>query len=549
MKTIYGFLIMIFMTMNIFGQTQEHDRDPVVAGSFYPAGKAELKRQLEHYFRDAAGKVSLTPGRDERVRAIISPHAGYVFSGTVAASAMGCIAPGSGYDNIFLIGSSHRVSFTGASVYTDGNYRTPLGTVAVNTELAKSLTGSSDFFSFRRSAHISEHSLEVQLPFLQYHLGNDIRIVPIILGTQNSKICEELAEALLPYFTGDNLFVISSDFSHYPSFEDALKIDKLTAEALMTGDPDSFLERLRKNSDMKIKGLATSMCGWTSGLVLLHLAKKEPGLEFMHILYENSGHSNMGDKSGVVGYHSLALVEKNQPGAGRKNSAAGERDVKSHNGNHEARGINPGDNEAGNKHNGDDEAGENNSTGDKLDFSISHNDQISLIEIARQSIWSHLQKEKSTDSGKTELSPALLSELGAFVTLNIDGQLRGCIGCFMPSAPLYKTVGSMAREAAFMDPRFSPLSRDEFEKISIEISVLSPLRKISRIDEIILGKHGVYIKKGPRSGTFLPQVADKRDWTLSDFLGHISRDKAGLGWTGWKDADIYVYEAFVFGEE
>jgi AmmeMemoRadiSam system protein A len=107
----------------------------------------------------------------------------------------------------------------------------------------------------------------------------------------------------------------------------------------------------------------------------------------------------------------------------------------------------------------------------------------------------------------------------------------------------------MAREAAFMDPRFSPLSRDEFEKINIEISVLSPLRKISSIEEITLGKHGVYIKKGTRSGTFLPQVADSRDWTLSDFLGHISRDKAGLGWTGWKDAEIYVYEAFVFGEE
>ncbi|MGM0666680.1 MAG: AmmeMemoRadiSam system protein B [Bacteroidota bacterium] len=534
MKTIYGFLIMIFMTMNIFGQTQEHDRDPVVAGSFYPAGKAELKRQLEHYFRDAAGKASTGPDQDDRVRAIISPHAGYVFSGTVAASAVGCIAPGSGYDNIFLIGSSHRVSFTGASVYTDGNYRTPLGTVAVNTKLAKSLTESSDFFSFRRSAHISEHSLEVQLPFLQYHLGNDIQIVPIILGTQNSKICGELAEALLPYFTADNLFVISSDFSHYPSFEDALKIDKLTAEALMTGDPDSFLERLRKNSDMKIKGLATSMCGWTSGLVLLHLARKEPGLEFMHILYENSGHSNMGDKSGVVGYHSLALVEKNQPGGGRKNSAAKNNSNGERNDRNGALGESDGN---------------NNTTGDRLDFSISHNDQISLIEIARQSIWSHLQKEKSTDSGKTELSPALLSELGAFVTLNIDGQLRGCIGCFMPSAPLYKTVGSMAREAAFMDPRFSPLSRDEFEKISIEISVLSPLRKISSIEEIILGKHGVYIKKGTRSGTFLPQVADRRDWTLSDFLGHISRDKAGLGWTGWKDAEIYVYEAFVFGEE
>jgi len=511
MKTIYGFLIMIFMTMNIFGQRQEHDRDPVVAGSFYPAGKAELKRQLEQYFRDAAGRVSTSPDRGERVRAIISPHAGYVFSGTVAASAVGCIAPGSSYENIFIIGSSHRVSFPGASVYTDGNYSTPLGKVTVNTELAKALTESSDFFSFRRSAHLSEHSLEVQLPFLQYHLGNDIRIVPIILGTHNSKICEELAEALSPYFNSDNLFVISSDFSHYPSFEDALKVDKLTADALMTGDPDTFLETLETNSDMKIGGLATSMCGWTSGLVLLYLAKEEPGLEFRHILYENSGHSNMGDKAGVVGYNSIVLLEK--------------------------------------KGTPDDRSEESNYGADKMDFSISHEDQLGLIELARQSIRSQLYKEKFPVPSNNDLSPSMLSELGAFVTITIDGQLRGCIGRFMPSAPLYETVSRMAREAAFFDPRFKALSREEFDKIHIEISVLSPLRKISSIDEIKLGKHGVYIQKGSRSGTFLPQVADNRDWTLSDFLGHISRDKAGLGWTGWKDADIYVYEAFVFGEE
>ncbi len=501
MKTIYGFLIMIFMTMSISGQQKGYDRDPVVAGSFYPARESELNRQLEQCFNEAVRLVSFSVKPGEKVRAIISPHAGYIFSGTVAASAVGCIPSETEYDNIFIIGSSHRVSFRGASVYTEGNYRTPLGIVTVNTTIAKELVDNSAIFTYHKSAHTSEHSLEVQLPFLQYHLGNDIRIVPIILGTQSSKVCEDIASALKPYFNGNNLFVISSDFSHYPSFEDAAKVDKLTVEGLISGDPDTFLSTLKKNSGMNINGLATSMCGWTSALVLLHLAQSEPGLEFKHILYQNSGHSNYGDRSSVVGYHSVALIKKDQPG------------------------------------------------NNELDFSITHEDQNSLLNMARQSIRSLLYKEKQPEIDESELSPALLMELGAFVTLNMDGKLRGCIGRFMPAEPLYETVRSMAIEAAFNDTRFKALTREEFEKINIEISVLSPLRKIDNINEITLGKHGVYIKKDYRSGTFLPQVADNRDWTVTDFLGHISRDKAGLGWTGWKDAEIYVYEAFVFGEE
>lgn len=501
MKAIYGFLITIFMTMNISGQQKGHDRDPVVAGSFYPATESALKKQLDQLFEDAASKRSVTLKPEGRVRAIISPHAGYVFSGSVAASAVGFIPSNTKYDNIFIIGSSHRVSFPGASVYTEGNYKTPLGTVRVNLELAEQLTENSKVFSYFKAAHSSEHSLEVQLPFLQYHLGNDIKIVPIVLGTQNSKICEEIANGLKPYFTGNNLFVISSDFSHYPSFEDAVEVDKATLQGLLSGDPETFLMTLRKNSEMNIDGLATSMCGWTSGLVLLHLAKTEPGLEFKHILYLNSGHSDYGDKNSVVGYHSIALIDK---------------DYKI----------------------------------DSIpDFNISYEDQRMLLGIAREAIRSYMERDTPPSVNESQLSPALKATLGAFVTLNIDGKLRGCIGRFMPSEPLYETVRLMALEAAFNDLRFSPISKEEFDKIKIEISVLSPLRRIDDINKIILGQHGVYIKKGIRSGTFLPQVAHNRNWTITDFLGHISRDKAGLGWTGWQDAEIYVYEAFVFEEE
>ncbi|MGM0463320.1 MAG: AmmeMemoRadiSam system protein B [Bacteroidota bacterium] len=488
------------MTMNISGKQKTHDREPVVAGSFYPAAKAELTATVEKHFKEAAEKASFGLEEGERVRAVITPHAGYVFSGTVAAAAIAAIPRGTGYDNVFIIGSSHRASFPGASVYNEGNYKTPLGTVKVNRDIADKLISNSEVFSYNRAAHTGEHSLEVQLPFLQRYLDKNTSIVPVIIGTHNSKTCSEIASALQEWFTGDNLFVISSDFSHYPSFEDAERVDKITADALMTGDAAVFLETLEKNSGSNISGLATSMCGWTSGLVLLHMAEKEAGLEFRHIMYRNSGHSKYGDNTGVVGYHAIALIGKKKDK--NKNTA----------------------------------------------FSIDHKDRVQLLNIARETLDNILSNKPEPEYNESDLSPALLDKLGAFVSIYRNGELRGCVGRFMPSDPLYLTVRSMAKAAAFNDSRFSPLKKEEIDDISIEISVLSPLKKTDDINEIELGRHGVYLKKGFHSGTFLPQVARGRDWSVTDFLGHIARDKAGLGWTDWKDAEIYIYEAFVFGE-
>ncbi|MDZ7738726.1 MAG: AmmeMemoRadiSam system protein B [Bacteroidales bacterium] len=516
---VFVFLITIFMTMNISGQQKSHDREPVVAGSFYPAAESELITTVNMHFDEASELSSFSLKKGERVRAVIAPHAGYVFSGTVAAAAFGAIPRGAQYDNIFLIGSSHRASFPGASVYNQGNYRTPLGTVQVNTGIADKLISNSEVFSYHRNAHTGEHSLEVQLPFLQQHLGKNIRIVPVIIGTHNSKICREIASALQEWFTGDNLFVISSDFSHYPPFEDATELDKITAEALMTGNAGTFLKTLEKNSDSDIRGLATSMCGWTSGLVLLHMAEKEAGLDFRHIMYRNSGHSKYGDNSGVVGYHAIVIV-----------------------GNSTEQSVST-------KNNENTEVSESTQKGESTAFSINHKDQVYLLNIARETLDNILNNKAEPECQESELPAALLDELGAFVSIYKNGKLRGCVGRFMPPDPLCQTVQSMARAAAFNDSRFDPLKKEELDDISIEISVLSPLKKIEDIEEIELGKHGVYLKKGYRSGTFLPQVAKGRDWTLTDFLGHIARDKAGLGWTGWKDADIYIYEAFVFGEE
>ena len=149
---------------------------------------------------------------------------------------------------------------------------------------------------------------------------------------------------------------------------------------------------------------------------------------------------------------------------------------------------------------------------------------------------------------ESELTDVTKSECGAFVTLHKDGALRGCIGRFVANEPLYTIVQKMAIAAATEDNRFPTVKQDEISEIDIEISVLTPLKKIESIDEIEMGRHGIYIKKGFTTGTFLPQVAIETGWTKEEFLGYCARNKAGIGWDGWKDADIYIYEALVFGE-
>jgi AmmeMemoRadiSam system protein A len=183
-----------------------------------------------------------------------------------------------------------------------------------------------------------------------------------------------------------------------------------------------------------------------------------------------------------------------------------------------------------------------------LKVSFTKDEVNQLFSIARNSIHEMLFENKRLTIDPSDISSNLKKGMGAFVTLNVNGKLRGCIGQFPSIEPLYEVVNHMAIAAAFGDTRFLPVTKDEFNKLRIEISVIGPLKKINNISEIILGKHGIYIKKGSRSGTMLPQVASENHWTLEQFLGYTSRDKAGLGWDGWKDADIYIYEAVVLEE-
>jgi AmmeMemoRadiSam system protein B/AmmeMemoRadiSam system protein A len=496
MRKVFIVLFSIFAIMETFSQNKTTDRQPVAAGRFYSADKETLTKDISQLFETCKKSTG-----NWDVRAIIAPHAGYVYSGKIAAAAYSAVPRNSVYKNIFIIGSSHIMLFDGASVYNSGDYITPMGKVAVNREIANKLITENKVFNFPTNAHLQEHSIEVQLPFIQYYFENKPLIVPIIIGTDNETKVKEIAEALKPWFTSENLFIISSDFSHYPTYKDAIETDKSTALGIASGNPRSFLTTLKKNAARQIPGLVTSMCGWTSGLTLLYLEEGNNQLETKLIDYCNSGDSSYGGKDQVVGYHAIALIEKKQKTESKSEA--------------------------------------------KNEFSFTDEEKNQLFTIARNSIQSMLfDNKRIVIDGKT-IPEKLKMQMGAFVTLKIDGALRGCIGRFISSDPLYEVVQASALSSAFEDPRFSPLTKEEFKKTDIEITVLGPLRKINNINEIILGKHGIYIKKDFRSGTMLPQVATENGWTVEEFLGYTSRDKAGLGWDGWKDAEIFIYDGVV----
>ncbi len=224
-------------------------------------------------------------------------------------------------------------------------------------------------------------------------------------------------------------------------------------------------------------------------------------LEIKRIDYCNSGDSPNGGKGEVVGYNALVMIDKKQdtmPAKEHENS-----------------------------------------------FSFTDEEKKQLFTIAKNSIRSVLFDNKKSVIDEKSVPEKLKNQYGAFVTLKINGALRGCIGRFISSEPLYKVVQESAISSAFEDPRFEALTKDEYKKTTIEITVLGPLKRIHNINEIVLGRDGIYIVKGHLSGTMLPQVATENGWTVEEFLGYTSRDKAGIGWDGWKDAEISTYEGVV----
>ncbi len=497
-KLISGMVVLLFVLLSTT-QAQNHDpiiRPMVVSGSFYPADSLALTHTLEALFARAERLKT-----HDKVLGVLSPHAGYPYSGVVSASAFTQLDAFHQYETVFLLGTSHRQVYNGASVYAGDAYETPLGNVPVDKEVVNSLMQSSQLFQFHKAAHIKEHSLEVLLPFLQYKLKKPFKIVPILVGARDYRELKQLAELLQPYLHDDNLFVLSTDFSHYPKYADAVKVDTRVGEAVVTGKVHKLLNVLNETGSMGIEELHTSMCGWPSTVTFLYMLQERADMEVIPVQYRNSGDAT-GDHSRVVGYHAMAFVQKREDTMKSRES-----------------------------------------------FYLRDEDKETLLTLARETLKDYLATGSYERPQEQELPATLTQVAGAFVTLHIDGALRGCIGQFPRSSPLYEVVQKMAVAAAVNDSRFPEVQQEELEDIHIEISVLTPMERVTDPQEIELGRHGIYIRKGLASGTFLPQVATETGWTKEEFLGHCAKDKVGIGWEGWKEADLYRYEALVFGEK
>ena len=407
------------------GQTQAPVVRPATqANRFYTGDARELSEEVDSFLA-----LHRNDAKYNNVAAVIVPHAGYYFSGNVAASAYMAIDAKKQYKRIFLLGPSHHEWLDGASVNTEADYyATPLGNVKVDHETAVALTNTNrtnitnnfsntdetdktDFF-YRAEAHDREHCLEVQLPFLQRMFKDVPSIVPIVISTNDYDKLKRMAEVLKPYFTDENLFVISSDFSHYPSYEDAYEVDAKTGKAVESGDVEEFIATINANAHCGKRNLHTSACGEFAIITLMLMLDNQ--YEVKHLMYQNSGDIDNHDHNRVVGYHSFAILRNGNNSCGQART--------------------------------------------NTDFVLSDDDKKALKDI--------------------------------------HGHLRGCIGHFGEDYPLHEIVAEMARAAAFEDPRFMPVTHDELNDLDIEISVLTPMRRIQSLDEFELHRHGIYIKKG-----------------------------------------------------
>ncbi|MBU4332486.1 AmmeMemoRadiSam system protein B [Patescibacteria group bacterium] len=489
-------------------------RKPAVAGAFYPADKNELQEMVNDFlsralmdanqYTNSANHESTDDVNKAKPKILIVPHAGLVYSGQVAAYSYKAVQS-LDYKTVILIGPSHTAYFDGVSVYPKGFYETPLGQVQINDLLAGQLIKSDEKISYYPQAHITEHNLEVQLPFLQTVLPN-AKIVPIIMGKPDANLVKILALALQKIIGDETLLVISSDLSHYPEYETAKEVDQKTIEAILTQNIDEFEKVISQSIAQDYPGLDTCACGAGPLKVGMMLAG-DWNLDGELLKYANSGDVT-DDHSRVVGYASIVF----------KGGGEGLRRLEKA---EEGEGVNT-------------------------------EDRARLLEIARETLEEYLENGKIP---KIEVESEKLNEnLGAFVTLRNkkrDYELRGCIGRFSPTdEALYKIVQQMAISAATQDTRFASVTYDELDDIEIEISVLSQLKKIDDWQKIEVGKHGVEVVQGMRKGVFLPQVATENNWDLETFMNELCEHKAGIDRDAWKtgEAELYIFTAEVFGE-
>jgi len=455
-------------------------REAAAAGKFYPADPAELARTADKYLAPAG--LARPEGE---VVAVLAPHAGYEFSGRLAGLAYRFA--GGDYETVVILGTGHTEGVKGAALLASDFYETPLGRVQPDRELAAALVKASPLFEDKPSAHLREHAVEVQLPFLQRKLKKPFKLLAATLNTEDPAARRQIGAALAAALKGKKaLLVISADFSHYPAKADAAAADGAMRLALEALDPELFRSAAAFIAAKRVPGLETCACGGAAveaGLIAARLL----GAKSFHTLAvsESSAESPRAGPDRVVGYISGLFVKAGRP----------------------------------------------------ADLALSAGQKDFLLKEARATL------ELAFSGGRPPVGlaadPRLNLPGAAFVTLSKKGALRGCVGTATPSLTLADAVRYGAFSAAFRDGRFAPLTKEELPEVELEISVLSPLR-LARPDDIRPGAQGVLLERGAKSGLFLPQVWDQIPGR-EDFMGELCAQKAGLPRDCWKDPGTRLY--------
>jgi AmmeMemoRadiSam system protein B/AmmeMemoRadiSam system protein A len=481
--------------------TENDIRPPAVAGRFYPGDPGKLRAAVQRFLADAL------PPATERPIAIISPHAGYIYSGQIMADAF-AQARGHAYQLIVLLGVNHTTpGFDGVSVFSGSGFRTPLGIAEIDTGTALRLVDLFPGAVLDKSVHRDEHSIEVLVPFVQVVFPG-IPILPVIVSLKDDAACARFGEALAQSLADRKVLIVaSSDLSHYPPYADAQRLDRNTLQAMASLDINRFMQVVRNQKATGLTGLSTCACGEQTTLAAMAASKFLGASMGTVVSYANSGDALVGDRDRVVGYGAV-VFHRSAPRSGEEPFPGPHRDI----------GPAP----------------------------LLPPQQQNLLNFARKSLTQFIETE--TLPLPRPADPLLYARQGAFVTLKRHGELRGCIGHMGDDLPLCHVVGRMALQAAFNDRRFPHLKDSELEEIDIEISVLTPLRPVDGPADIVVGRDGVMLRQSDRSAVFLPQVALEQGWNRDEMLGHLCR-KAGLSETAWKDgASFYTFQAQVFSE-
>lgn len=467
-------------------------RPAYCAGQWYPGEAAALGKTVDDLLAQAK-----PPELAERPVALICPHAGYRYCAPVSAAAYASLR-GQSYKRVIVLAFSHRNAgrYRGVDVPLDlAAYATPLGEVPIDRAACEQLRQSRVYVS-QSGVDVGEHSLELQLPFLQ-RLLKGFLLVPLNVGQMGAADCTLAAQALLPLIDEQTLLVASTDFTHFgPNFdyepfrEDVPnKLRELadrSAAAIVRCDYDSFTAHCDQTKD--------TICGRGPVGLLLHALAMQGGARGVRAAYDTSGNVT-GDWTNSVTYQSFVLTQR--PGV------------------------------------------------------LDHAERAELLRLARLTATAYLKRVDLPAVDEAKLPARLRTPGACFVTLENHGALRGCIGNMIAGGPLYQAVMENARRAC-RDYRFvdHPVTAAELDQIRIEISYLTPMQRVTDPNDIVVGQHGLLIGLGSERGVLLPQVAYERGWSRAEFLAQTCH-KAGLPPDAWKnkDAEIQSFEAEVFGED